>query len=119
MSLPSRLGNPERRRHGMATATASDTSVLEALKQWKFSGLAKPTQLLAKSSFEGPASRSYYLKNSKVRKFLQHEKQSLGINLGWTDDAEPGTAAKVSRWFFSRPTGGDKALTYGETVALG
>ena len=57
-------------------------------------------------------------KNRKVRKFLQHETQTFGINLGWTDDAEPATATHLARWFFARD-GGSGPLTSGETVAIG
>ena len=97
----------------------SDAEVLGEMIQWKFSNPAKPTVLLPKPVFAGPADRNYNLKNGKVRKFLQHEEQSVGINLGWTEDAEPETGKKVARWFFARKSGGDKPLRYGETVALG
>jgi hypothetical protein len=101
------------------TDLPSDEAVLDELMQWNISGPSKPSRLLPKSSFEGPADRSYTLKNKKVRKFLQHEEQQYGINLGWTDDAEPTTAAKVARWFFTRKGGSDGPLAYGETLALG
>jgi hypothetical protein len=101
------------------TDALSDEAVLDELKQWYISSPAKPRQLLPKSTFEGPADRSYNLKDSKVRKFLQHEEQTYGINLGWTDDAEPETAKKVARWFFSRSAEGDRPLRYGETIAIG
>ena len=97
----------------------SDADVLEELKQWKVNRPSKPSRLLPKSGFGGPADRSYTLKNGKVRKFLQHEEQSVGINLGWTDDAEPSTGAKVARWFFARSGASDKPLVYGETLAIG
>jgi hypothetical protein len=103
----------------MANSSSPSVAVIEELKQWKFSSPAKPSHLLPKSSFEGPAGRNYNLKNKKVRKFLQGEKQAVGINLGWTDDAEPATATNAARWFFARKGGGDGPLTYGETVAIG
>jgi hypothetical protein len=103
----------------MPVSSPSTATVVEELKQWKFSSPAKPPHLLPKSSFEGPADRNYTLKNSKVRKFLQNEKQSFGINLGWTEDAEPATATKVARWFFARNGAGDGPLRHGETVAIG
>jgi hypothetical protein len=74
--------------------------------------------LYAKTSFEGPASRNTNLKNSMVRRFLQWEPQTFGINLGWTDDASPETAVRVSRWFFTR-SDTTHPLRYGDTVALG
>lgn len=97
---------------------APTAALLNELKQWKISSPARPTHLLPKSTFDGPADRSYTLKNSQIRKFLQNETQRFGINLGWTDDAEPATAAHVARWFLSRE-GSDGPLVYGETLALG
>jgi hypothetical protein len=94
-------------------------ALLEELKQWKISNPAQPSRLFPKSAFEGPADRSYNLKNKKLRKFLQHEKQTFGINLGWTDDASPATATTVARWFFARHGGRSGPLTYCETLALG
>jgi hypothetical protein len=88
------------------------------LRQWKILAAA-PASILPKSSFGGPADRNYNLKSQQVRKYLQHEKQAYGINLGWTDDAEPATAAKVRRWFFARMGGGNAPVRYGETIALG
>jgi hypothetical protein len=96
----------------------SDTAILDELKQWMISNPSKPRRLLPKANFEGPADRNYDLKNKKVRKFLQHEEQDVGINLGWTDDAEPATAKKVARWFFMHKGGGNQPLTYGEPVAI-
>jgi hypothetical protein len=101
------------------TDVLSETQILDELKQWMFSNPSKPRQLLPKANFEGPADRNYDLKNKKVRKFLQHEVQDVGINLGWTDDAEPATAKKVARWFFTRKGGGNQPLAYGEIVAIG
>jgi len=44
----------------------------------------------------------YLLKNSTNRHFLQYKKQGAfgGINLGFSDDAEPSTAAKAVHWEF-------------------
>ncbi len=93
--------------------------LLDELKQWKISTPTAPTRLWPKPNFDGPAERNYTLKNKRVRKFLQNETQRFGINLGWTDDAEPVTAAKVARWFFARNGGASGPLVYGETVAIG
>jgi hypothetical protein len=99
--------------------SANDITIAEDyLKQWTILA-AKPSTVLSKSSFDGPVERNYNLKNKQVRKFLQHEEQTFGINLGWTDDAEPATAAKVRRWFFKRSGDAQGRLLYGETVALG
>jgi hypothetical protein len=77
-----------------------------------------PRPVVPKSTFDGPAERNYFLKNRQERKFLQHEDQTWGINLGWTDDAEPSTAKKVRRWFFARSGNAQGPVRYGETVAL-
>lgn len=103
----------------MASTDPGVAVVLDHLRQWRFSTVEKPTALVPKLEFSGPADRSYYLKNKVARKFLQHEKQNVGINLGWTDDAEPETARKVSRWFLPRNGTSAKPIRYGETVALG
>jgi hypothetical protein len=59
------------------------------------------------------------VKNKVARKFLQHEQQTFGINLGWTDDAEPQTERKVARWFFPRRGHDTQGIRYGEIIALG
>jgi hypothetical protein len=93
--------------------------VVDYYKQWMFSGTTKGIPMLSKSSFEGPAQRNYWLKNKGPRKFLQYERQRVGINLGWTDDAEPSTGVKVSRWFVTRKDDADGPIRYGDSVALG
>jgi hypothetical protein len=62
-----------------------------------------------------PGTR-YLLKNSTNRHFLQHKKQRFGINLGFSDDADPSTAAKVVHWEFvnERRT----LINYDEPVAI-
>ena len=96
------------------TAIATDH-----LKQWTFLG-SEAGEVTSKTSFDGPADRNYALKNKQVRKFLQHEKMGPGvINLGWTDDAEPATAKRVTRWFIARKNATGGPVRYGEAVALG
>jgi hypothetical protein len=60
--------------------------------------------------------RRYLLKNSTNRHFLSYKEQNFGINLGFTDDAEPSTAKKVVHWSFvnERRT----PVKYGEPVAI-
>jgi hypothetical protein len=100
------------------TSSSDEIAIAEDyLRQWKLLSDV-PRAVLPKSSFEGPAECNYTLKNQQVRKFLQHEEQTWGINLGWTDDAEPSTAVKVRRWFFARSGDGQGPVRYGETVAL-
>jgi hypothetical protein len=99
--------------------SASGVSVAtDYLKQWTL-GSNKPRALLPKREFNGPPERNYNLKNKRIRKFLQYEEQTWGINLGWTDDAEPATATRVRRWFCARASGDTKPVRYGETIALG
>jgi hypothetical protein len=91
----------------------------EYLKQWGM-GSDVRRALQPKSTFAGPAERNYNLKNKRLRKFLQYESQTFGINLGWTDDAEPATATRVMRWFCARANEHDhRPIRYGETIALG
>jgi hypothetical protein len=100
------------------TSSTGDIAIAEDyLKQWVLQSDA-PRPVVPKSTFDGPAERNYILKNRQERKFLQHEHQTWGINLGWTDDAEPSTAKKVRRWFFARSGNAQGPVRYGETVAL-
>ncbi len=102
-----------------STVSHEISLVVDYLKQFMFDPNHSSHTLLTKADFGGPANRNYNLKNSRTRKFLQWERQSFGINLGWTDDAEPATATKVSRWFLSRRTSDQNPVRYGETLALG
>jgi len=93
--------------------------VVDYLKQFMFDPNHQHHDLLTKTQFVGSADRNYNLKNSRTRKFLQWEEQSFGINLGWTDNADPSTAVKVSRWFLTRQTSQQAPVRYGESIALG
>lgn len=91
----------------------------DLMKQWTI--LADHTNsgpIRPKASFDGPANRNYQLKGKRYRKFLQWEDQ-IGMNIGWTDDAEPSTATRVQRWFFRRNGSLDAPLRYGELLAFG
>jgi hypothetical protein len=88
------------------------------VKQWKFDPKKPHHPLRAKTDFNGPTNRNVNLKNSMERRFLQWEHQTWGINLGWTDDASPATAARVSRWFFTRKDT-THPIRYGDKIALG
>jgi hypothetical protein len=103
----------------MTDSAESTDLLIDHFKQWKFNQPKKADRLLQKPAFQGATARNYWLKNGKARKFLQHEEQTVGINLGWTDDAEPATGKKVARWFFTRSAGGDRPIRYGDKVALG
>ncbi|WP_028049777.1 hypothetical protein [Cellulomonas sp. URHD0024] len=102
----------------VAAATSDAETAAGYLKQWMFDPNHPGHLLYTKSSFSGPASRNTNLKNKLEHRFLQWESQTWGINLGWTDDASPATATRVSRWFF---TMGDEArpVRYGDLVAIG
>jgi hypothetical protein len=88
-------------------------------KQWMI-GANSTGFLYPKSSWNGPASKSYNLKGLVLRKFLQYEKQGAGrgINIGWTDDASASTATKRAKWFFSRKSNSTKPIVYGEPLSL-
>ena len=101
-----------------ATATSDAETAAGYLKQWMFDTNHPHHPLYAKSSFSGPGSRNFNLKNSLEHRFLQHEHQYFGINLGWTDNASPATAVAVSRWFFTR-SDTTHPLRYGDKVAIG
>lgn len=90
-------------------------SMAEDLKQWVIGGAGA---LQPKRKFDGRPERNFNLLGLKINKYLQHEEQRFGINIGWTDDASAQTAAKVTRWFFARESSDDGALRYGETIAL-
>jgi hypothetical protein len=85
-------------------------------KQWTIGSNGSGT-VLPKARFDQHPERSYTLKNRMPRKFLQYEEQDFGINLGWTDDAEPATGLRVARWFFTAPAG-VTSVRYGDKIAL-
>jgi hypothetical protein len=62
--------------------------------------------------------KRYLLKNSTNRHFLKYKDQGAfgGINLGFTDDAEPSTAKKVVQWRFLNQS--RTSVKYGEPVAI-
>lgn len=88
-------------------------------KQWMI-GANSSGFIYPKSSWKGPADRNYNIKGSVIRKFLQYEKQGTarGINLGWTNNASAKTAAKRSKWFFSRKSNSRQPIRYGERIAI-
>ncbi|WP_188535164.1 hypothetical protein [Kocuria dechangensis] len=102
------------------TATAQEDAAQAAAnyRQWRI-GANKAGVVKSKNSFAAHPEFNYSLKNMKTIKFLQYEKQSWGINLGWTDDATDKTEKKVSRWFFTRRGEEGSSILYGEDIALG
>jgi hypothetical protein len=100
------------------TVTSTEVAALAAeFTQW-FLANGKAEPILPKASFGVHPERSFSLRGSRPRKFLQHEKQTFGINLGWTDNASSATEAKVGRWFVDRPGTDSGPIRYGETIAL-
>jgi hypothetical protein len=99
-----------------AIPAAAVASMAEDLKQWVIGGAGA---LQPKRKFDGRPERNFNLRGLKINKYLQHEEQRFGINIGWTDDASAQTAAKVTRWFFAHESGDESALRYGETISLG
>jgi hypothetical protein len=88
--------------------------------QWKFGtaqGAAGPLKAL--NAFEANKAGTYNLFNKESGVYLQWEKQSLGINLGWTDHADTATASRTARWFVRRESGDLAPIKYGERLALG
>jgi hypothetical protein len=98
-----------------AIPPAAVASLADDLKQWVLGGAGA---LRPKRKFDGSPERNFNLRGLKIDRYLQHEEQRFGINLGWTDDASAKTAAKVARWFFARESSDDGALRYAETIAL-
>ena len=69
------------------TTTSRAAEVAGYLKQWMFDpNNAQQHPLFPKPDFNGPADRNTNLKNKAQRLFLQWEKQTFGINLGWNYD---------------------------------
>jgi hypothetical protein len=100
------------------TKTSDAQRAASYVKQWKFDPNKPHHPLRAKTDFNGSANRNVNLTNSMERRFLQWEHQTWGINLGWTDDASPATAKRVSRWFFTRKDT-THPIRYGDRIALG
>ena len=87
--------------------------------RWPEGDCQGPQEVPVLASWSEATDRRFNLKNKGLRKFLQWESQTFGINLGYTDNAEPDTARKVARWFFRRSGSGTGPVVYGEAVAMG
>ena len=92
-------------------------TLAEQMKQWRVGGASLGAPLLSKPSFGGDAGRNYSLWNNKVRLYAQHENQTFGINLGFTDNDSAATEQKVRRWFFTSNAG--DTIHYGDVIAIG
>jgi hypothetical protein len=94
-----------------AHSTQSVQQLAEYVKQWKILNLDG-------SKGEIRPGKRYLLKNSTNRHFLYYKNQGAfgGINLGFSDDAEPSTAAKVVHWEFANRQ--RTSLKYDEPIAI-
>lgn len=96
----------------LTAQTAEDTEQLaEYVQQWIILDLKR-------RSLDIRPGQRFLLKNSTNRHFLQYKNQGAfgGINLGFSDNAEPSTAAKVVHWeFVNRQR---SPVKYGEPVAI-
>ena len=93
--------------------------VAGSLMQWRILLPGTGAQLRQKPEFGVKSERNFALYGTVPDRYLQHENQTYGINLGWTDNASAATRAKVTRWFVDRPGSTDGPVTYGERIALG
>src|SRR4051794_7065441 len=98
MSCPGR----SRMNQMMGTATFSAAAAMppgaletlvEDMKQWVIG--PGPGPIFPKRKFDDRPERNCTLFGLAIHRYLQHEKQTFGINLGWTDDGSAQTAAKV------------------------
>jgi hypothetical protein len=93
-----------------AKSTPAIEQAAEAFMQWT---ILSPDG----ATVEIKPGKRYLLKNSTNRHFLYNKKQTFGINVGFSNDAEPQTAKKVVHWeFLNRDR---TPVKYGEPVALG
>jgi hypothetical protein len=101
-------------------ATDIETAV-DSFREWELAGgrFQGPQPVLPLAKFSEGSDHLHNLKSYSQRRFLHWEEQTFGINLGYTDDAEPETARKVARWFFARKGSGTGPIVYGEAVAMG
>jgi hypothetical protein len=88
----------------------------EAFMQWRIldpTDIGNPKDVVV----EVKKGRSYLLHNQTNHHFLQYKEEPPGaINLGFSDDAEPSTAAKVVHWQFLNREG--TPVSYGEPIAI-
>lgn len=68
-----------------------------------------------------PSNDTYWIsmKGRPPIKFLQYERQSRGINLGWTDNANNQTERRSRKFFMVKRNGDTGVLRYGQRFALG
>jgi hypothetical protein len=88
----------------------------EAFMQWRIldpSDIGNPKDVVV----DVTKGKSYLLHNQTNHHYLQYKGQPwCAINLGFSDDASAGTAAKVVQWQFLNQKG--TPVCYGEPVAI-
>lgn len=89
------------------------------LCQWRFGSLSGQSSLQALQKFSENNPHTSNLFNTESGCYLQWEKQTFGINLGWTDHGDQATPRKVARWLVSPADGHAGPIRYGDAVALG
>jgi hypothetical protein len=80
-----------------------------AVLTWQFGG--KPGNLTAQNSYTPNSGYNMFCKTN--RSYLTHERQALGINLGYTDDS------RERKVHFRLPDGRQRAILTGEPVSFG
>jgi len=105
----------------MATAKEIEKMV-KNFSEWelgggKFAGAGQEVDVL--NSWREKSGLAFNLKNSVQVRYVGWEKQKLGVNLGYSDDATTETAHKMARWFFRRQDGSTRKVRYGELIAMG
>ena len=83
----------------------------------KFAGAGQEVEVL--NSWRENSGVAYNLKHLGQRRYIGWEKQTFGVNLGYSDDATDETARKMARWFFRRQDGSSRTVRYGEPIAMG
>ena len=91
-------------------------SAAETFMQWRIldpSDIGNPKDVLV----EVRKGKRFLLHNQVNHHYLQYKSEPLdAINVGFSDDADPSTAAKVVQWEFVNRDG--SAIRYGEPVAI-
>ncbi len=91
-------------------------SVAESFMQWRIldpRDIGTPHNVVV----DVRKGKRFLLHNQTNHHYLYYKEQPPGaINLGFTDDAEPSTAARVIQWEFVNRDG--SAVRYGEPVAI-
>lgn len=83
----------------------------------KFAGAGQQVDVL--NSWREDSGVAFNLKNQATVRYVGWERQTWGVNLGYSSDATTETAHKMARWFFRRLDGSNDPVRYGELIAMG